>query len=141
MRTTFPEEIEKSGAPDTALTQETPESGPNPEKDVKFPKRIKFRGRELATIYRPSKSYPNYRVAWTAGGRRMMKGFHRYGEAKSHADQLVKDLAKGSRVTRLTPGARSPCWAPCRSSPRPPPSWRGAPWPRPWTASSARLPW
>ena len=74
---------------------------------MKFPKRIKFRGRPLATIYRPSKSYPNYRVAWTAGGRRMMKGFPRYGDAKSHADQLVKDLAKGSQVTALTPAQAS----------------------------------
>jgi integrase len=71
---------------------------------VKFPKRIKFRGKQLAVIYRPSKSYPHYRVSWTAGGRRMMKGFRRYGEAKRHADQLVKDLAKGSQVTALTPG-------------------------------------
>ena len=104
MRTIFPEEIEKSGVPDTVLTQETPESEPDAEKTVKFPKHIKFRGMDLATIYRPSKSYPNYRVAWTVAGKRMMKGFHRYGEAKSHADQLVKDLAKGSQVTALTPG-------------------------------------
>ena len=81
-----------------------PESGPTPEKAVKFPKHITFRGRALATIYRPSKSYSNYRVAWTVNGKRMMKGFHRYGDAKGHADQLVKDLAKGSQVTALTPG-------------------------------------
>jgi integrase len=74
---------------------------------VKFPKRIKFRGRPLATIYRPSKSYPNYRVAWTAGGRRMMKAFHRYGDAKEHADQLARELAKGSQVPMLTPGQAS----------------------------------
>jgi hypothetical protein len=71
---------------------------------VKFPKRIKYRGRPLATIYRPSKSYPDYRVAWRAGGRRMMKAFHRYGDAKGHADKLVKQLAKGSQVPTLTPG-------------------------------------
>jgi integrase len=34
----------------------------------------------------------------------MMKGFPRYGDAKSHADKLVKQLAKGSQVTALTPG-------------------------------------
>jgi hypothetical protein len=94
MRTTFSEEIGGSGAPDTVLTQETRESEAEPEKDVKFPKRIKFRGRALAVIYRPSKHYANCRVAWTAGGRRMMKGFHRYGDAKSHTDQLVKNLAE-----------------------------------------------
>jgi hypothetical protein len=71
---------------------------------VKFPKRIKHRGKALATIYGKSKSYPLYRVSWTVAGKRMMKAFPRYGEAKRHADALVKDLAKGSQVTALTPG-------------------------------------
>jgi len=71
---------------------------------VKFPKRIKHRGRVFATIYGKSKSYTSYRVAWTTAGRRMMKAFLRYGEAKRHADGLVKDLAKGSQVTALTAG-------------------------------------
>ncbi|PYK96031.1 MAG: hypothetical protein DME19_21060, partial [Verrucomicrobia bacterium] len=55
-------------------------------------------------IYGKSKSYSSYRVAWTTAGRRMMKAFLRYGEAKRHADGLVKDLAKGSQVTALTAG-------------------------------------
>ena len=71
---------------------------------MKFPKHIKFRGKALAVLYCPSKHYPNYRVSWTAGGCRMMKGFHRYGDATSHADQLVKDLAKGSPAANLTAG-------------------------------------
>jgi integrase len=71
---------------------------------VKFPKRIKHRGKVLATIYGKSKSYPGYRVVWSVAGRRLMKRFPRYGEAKRHADQLVKDLAGGSQVTALTPG-------------------------------------
>ena len=71
---------------------------------MRFPKRVKYRGRVLVTIYGKSKSYPLYRVAWTASGRRMMKAFLRYGEAKRHADGLVKDLAKGSQVTALTGG-------------------------------------
>lgn len=71
---------------------------------MKFPKRIEYRRRVLATIYGKSKSYPLYRVSWTVAGRRMMKAFPRYGEAKRHADELVKDLAKGSQVTALTPG-------------------------------------
>jgi hypothetical protein len=71
---------------------------------VKFPKRIKHRGRVLATIYGKFKSYPLYRVAWTVAGRRMMKAFPHYSEAKRHADDLVKELAKGSQVTALTAG-------------------------------------
>ena len=62
MRTKIPQEIEVSGVTDTALTQETAES----EDKVKFPKRIKHGGKVLATIYGKSKSYPLYRVAWTA---------------------------------------------------------------------------
>ncbi len=100
IRTTFPQENEDSGLHDTVTTQETPES----EAKVRFPKRIKHRGRVLATIYGRSKSYPLYRVSWSVAGKRLMKAFNRYGEAKRHADKLVKDLAKGSQVTALTPG-------------------------------------
>ena len=69
-----------------------------------FPKHIEHRGKVLATIYRKSKSYPLYRVSWTVAGKRMMKAFPLYGEAKRHADKLVKDLAKGSQATLLTAG-------------------------------------
>jgi integrase len=100
MRTIFPQQIEDSGASDTVLTQETPELD---SAKVKFPKRIKHRGRVLATIYKP-KSYPLYRVAWTIAGKRQMKAFERYGDAKRHADKLVKDLATGSQVAALTAG-------------------------------------
>ena len=33
-----------------------------------------------------------------------MKSFPKYGEAKTHADATVRELAKGSTVTALTPG-------------------------------------
>ena len=70
---------------------------------VKFPKRIKYRGRVLAVIYGKSKGRDSYRVAWSVAGKRQMQSFKRYGEAKKHADDLVKELAKGSQVTALTP--------------------------------------
>jgi hypothetical protein len=69
---------------------------------VKYPKRIKYRGKVLATIYKP-KSYPLYRVAWQVAGQRRMASFPSYSLAKRHADGLVKDLAKGSQVTALHP--------------------------------------
>ena len=99
-RTSFPQEIEGLGASDTALTQETTETeGAN----VKYPKRIKYRGRVLATIYAKCKGRDSYRVAWQVAGQRHMASFPSYSLAKRHADKLVKDLAKGSQVTALNP--------------------------------------
>ncbi len=100
MRTIIPQEIEVSGVTDTAATQETAESE---SAKVKFPKRIKHRGRVLATIYGKSKGRDSYRVAWHVAGQRRMASFPSYSLAKRHADALVKDLAKGSQVTALQP--------------------------------------
>jgi integrase len=99
-RTIIPNEIEDLGASDTALTQETAETeGAN----VKYPKRIKYRGRVLATIYGKCKGRDSYRVAWQVAGQRRMASFPSYSLAKRHADGLVKELAKGSQVTALNP--------------------------------------
>src|SRR5205814_1896412 len=68
----------------------------------RFPKRVKYRGRVLATIYGKSKSYPLYRVAWTASGRRTMQAFRTYSEAKRHADAKKTELAQGSAAAALT---------------------------------------
>jgi integrase len=80
------------------LTQETAESE---SAAVKFPKRIKYRGRVLATIYGRTKLY-GYRVAWHVAGQRRMQRFKTYAEAKAHADSVVKDLAKGGQASALT---------------------------------------
>jgi hypothetical protein len=64
---------------------------------VKFPKRIKHRGRVLATIYGKTKARPDYRVAWHVSGRRRMQTFRTCGDAKRHADAVARDLAKGSQ--------------------------------------------
>ena len=100
MRTTFPLETEEIGVPDTAVTQETAESD---GATVKFPKRIKHRGRVLATVYGKSKGRDSYRVAWHVAGQRRMASFKTYSLAKTHADKLVEDLHKGSTVTALSP--------------------------------------
>jgi len=82
------------------LTQETAE---NEGANVKYPKRIKYRGKVLATIYGKCKGRDSYRVAWQVAGQRRMASFPSYSLAKRHADGLVKDLAKGSQVTALNP--------------------------------------
>ena len=74
---------------------------------MRFPKQLKHRGRTLARIYGKSETYPMYRVAWNIGGRRLMKAFPNYSEAKRHGDKLVKDLASGSQATALTAGQAS----------------------------------
>jgi integrase len=99
-RTIFPLQIEDVGASDTAATQETADTdGAN----VKYPKRIRYRGKVLATIYGKCKGRDSYRVAWQVAGQRRMASFPSYSLAKRHADGLVKDLAKGSQVTALNP--------------------------------------
>ena len=70
---------------------------------MKYPKRIKHRGRVLATIYGKCKGRDSYRVAWQVAGQRRMASFPSYSLAKRHADALVKDLASGSQVTALQP--------------------------------------
>ena len=72
---------------------------------MKFPNRVKHRGRALAVIYGKSKSYPLYRVSWSVNGKRRMKAFDRFGGddgANQYAETLVKNLAKGSQTTALT---------------------------------------
>ena len=66
--------------------------------NVRYPKRIKYRGRVLATIYGKRKGRDSYRVAWQVAGQRRMASFASYSLAKRHADGLVKDLAKVNPV-------------------------------------------
>lgn len=72
---------------------------------MKFPRRIKYRGRAVAVIYGKTKSYPLYRVAWQVNGKRRIKAFDRFGGAdgaNQYAETVMKDLAKGSQATALT---------------------------------------
>ena len=74
-RTSLINEIDAFSNSDTVLTQETAESeGAN----VKYPKRIKFRGKTLATIYGRCKGRDSYRVAWQVAGQRRMASFPSY---------------------------------------------------------------
>lgn len=50
-----------------------------------------------------TKGYSFYRVAWRADGKRLMKNFRTYSEAKAHAERMVEEIGKGSRVSALTP--------------------------------------
>ena len=98
----FAKENRKIVITDTFLTREKAESLPEP---MKYPVLLRPRknGPVLARIYRPAKAYPLYRLAWSVGGKRMMKAFPTYSAAKCHGEELVPDLAKGSQSTLLTP--------------------------------------
>jgi len=98
--TIFPSQDGKTGIGDTKTTQITAESV---EEQMRFPKRIRHRGQVLATIYGKSKAYPAYRLVWRVTGKRRMERFATYSKAKAAAEALVKELAKGSQVTALTP--------------------------------------
>jgi len=106
--TTFLRKSDESGVPDTVLTQKTPDSGE--EIVSKWPVKVKHRQRTLAKIYRPCQGRSSYRLTWTAAGRRQMKSFAHYtgpDGAKQYAKTLVKELAKGSQASALSPGQAS----------------------------------
>ena len=74
---------------------------------MSFPVKLKHRGKVLARIYRRPDG-AGYRLYWRvreADGKpkTRQKEFVRYGAAKKAGEDLVSDLAKGSRVTALTP--------------------------------------
>lgn len=84
----------------TDSAQETPES--EPEKPMKYPVKLTYRGKVLAKIYNKKPHYPFYRLAYSVQGKRIMKHFKTYSEAKREGDKTVKDLAKGSQAALLT---------------------------------------
>jgi integrase len=78
------------------------------EQKVKFPKRITYRRRTLATIYAKNAA-GYYRLYWRATGtdgkrRSQFRDFATYSEAARAGCALVSELAKGSPAASLTPG-------------------------------------
>ena len=98
MRTTFPTENVDSG--------QSPKDSPNipgalggeNEKDVKFPKRLRYRGKGkvLATIY---KRQDCYRLYWRAQGGRQatsrFKDFPTYSAARQAGDKVGRGPGQG----------------------------------------------
>jgi len=72
---------------------------------VKFPQVIRHRKAE-ATIYGKSQKYPRYRLAYYVAGQRRIRSFATYGDVKTEAERVVRELASGSQSTALT-GAQS----------------------------------
>jgi integrase len=70
---------------------------------MKFPVVIRHRGQK-AKIYGKTPAYPFYRLAYKAAGKRHVRSFKTYSEAKQAGDQIVRDLAQGSQSAALTAG-------------------------------------
>jgi len=68
---------------------------------MKFPLTVRFR-KASVKIYGRSSAYLFYRVAFHAGGRRHVRSFSTYSEAKAEADAKVRDLANGKQSIGLT---------------------------------------
>jgi integrase len=67
---------------------------------VRFPKTIHYRRIE-ATIYGRKPNYPFYRVAYYVAGKRHLRNFKTYQEAKSEAERKVREIGDGSQAAAL----------------------------------------
>jgi hypothetical protein len=68
---------------------------------VKFPKVIRHRKAEV-TIYGRKEAYPFYRLAYRAGGKRILRSFSTWSEVKTEAEKKVRELARGSQSPALS---------------------------------------
>jgi hypothetical protein len=69
---------------------------------MKFPVKVNFRKAE-AKIYGKSAAYPFYRLCFYAAGKRHVRSFSTYSEARQEADAKVREIANGSQSIALTP--------------------------------------
>jgi integrase len=82
-------------------TDSAQNSGKTTPKRVKFPQTVTHRKAEV-TIYGKSGSYPFYRIVFRANGKRCMKSFATYGEAKEEAEKKVREISQGSQILALS---------------------------------------
>jgi integrase len=67
---------------------------------VKFPKTIRYRRIE-ATIYGRKPNYPFYRIAYYLAGKRHLRNFKTYQEAKDEAERIIREIGDGSQAAAL----------------------------------------
>jgi hypothetical protein len=98
MRTNFSKELEGSCNLRTDCAQFLTETE---HRKMRFPKIIKH-CRFEATIYGKSKKYHYYRITYYAVGKRQIRSFKTFSEAKTEAERIVRDLADGSQSAALS---------------------------------------
>jgi hypothetical protein len=64
---------------------------------VRFPVTIRHRT-STAKIYAPGGKFAYYRLAYTTAGKRRMRTFANYSDAKADAERIVRELANGSQA-------------------------------------------
>jgi integrase len=96
--TTFIDENKDSAVTCTEFAQKAARS---PDRRVTFPVKVEYYD-QRARIYRPASNFPFYRVAFKVAGKRRMLTFGTYSEAKTAAEDKVKELHKGQQSSALT---------------------------------------
>ena len=96
MGTTFIGEIEECLISRTDSAQNPPVS-----RKVKFPHTISFRSL-TAKIYGRSEAYPFYRVAIRVAGKRVVRSFATFAEAKKEAEAKLRQTATGNLSAGLS---------------------------------------
>jgi hypothetical protein len=66
--------------------------------------KVRFRG-TVVTVYRRTKTYPFYRAAWRADGKRVVQTFKTLADAKKAAQTKARDLHAGNHVGTSLPKA------------------------------------
>jgi integrase len=94
MRTTFPGEFGGASESRTLSAQQFAETD---GREVKFPVTVKHRHAKVK-IYKKSKKYPFYRIAYRAAGGRVVRSFKTFGQARREAKRAAKQIAKGNEA-------------------------------------------
>jgi integrase len=68
---------------------------------VRFPVTIRHR-QSRVKIYAPGKSFDYYRLSFTVAGKRQMRSFRHYADAKAQAERLVREISQGSQSASLS---------------------------------------
>src|SRR6266568_4692180 len=93
-RTTFPKEFDRAGnlaqiSHNLSPDRDRDDDAPPPEH--RFPMKVRHRGAS-ATIYPKTARYPFYRVLFRADGKRVVRNFKTYAEAKKAAKGKAREL-------------------------------------------------
>ena len=71
------------------------------DRRVKFPVTIRHRSAK-AKIYAPGERFAYYRLCYTLTGKRKMKTYASYSEAKKNGERILKEISQGSLAPVLS---------------------------------------